>query len=242
MAARNPKKATEPGAPSVPAYIVTYSDMVTLLLTFFVMLLSLAQMQDPELFNRSRDAFNEHINCFGLGVLVGKQLVPDFGEKKTKYFIPDPDEDIPSRTIDSRDETLRRLFKKTAESMEFTPSRVDVRMSDFSPTRIYFSQGQTELDDIGRQYLKQLAMEFPQKEAAKMKLYVLGLAGDETGEKQQWIISSMRAQKVADYLSKLGFQCPVYAWGAGAGGTWVDRDSPVSGQAQILIAFVRGDD
>ena len=36
----------------VPAYIVTYSDMVTLLLTFFVMLMSLAQFQDPELYHK----------------------------------------------------------------------------------------------------------------------------------------------------------------------------------------------
>jgi len=31
--------------------------MVTLLLTFFVMLLSLAEVQDPELFNKGRDSF-----------------------------------------------------------------------------------------------------------------------------------------------------------------------------------------
>ena len=55
----------------VPAYIVTFSDMVTLLLTFFVLLLTLAQVQDPELFNRGRDSFFESIRYCGLGNLLG---------------------------------------------------------------------------------------------------------------------------------------------------------------------------
>jgi chemotaxis protein MotB len=244
MAAGKSKKPPEPGAPSVPAYIVTFSDMVTLLLTFFVMLLSLAQVQDPELFNRSRDAFNEHINCYGLGILMGKQLVPDFGEKRMKYFIPDPpDEDQEARTIDSNDEELRRLFNKVAESMEVTPSRLDVRLSDFSPAMIYFSQGQTELDDTGRGYLDRLAIEFPRSNNLNaMKVYVLGLAPDETDEQQQWIISSARAWQVAGYLAQVGFDCPIYSWGVGSGGAWVEQDSPISRRSHIFIAFVKADE
>ncbi len=61
------------GSPKVPAYIVTFSDMVTLLLTFFVMLLSLASVQDPELFNRGRGAFAQTIKDLGLGILYGKK-------------------------------------------------------------------------------------------------------------------------------------------------------------------------
>ncbi|MDD5011702.1 MAG: flagellar motor protein MotB, partial [Phycisphaerae bacterium] len=48
------KSAPQDNPPSVPAYIVTFSDMVTLLLTFFVLLISLAKMQDPEKFNAGR--------------------------------------------------------------------------------------------------------------------------------------------------------------------------------------------
>ncbi|MFO7839138.1 MAG: flagellar motor protein MotB [Desulfosalsimonadaceae bacterium] len=44
MAARRRKKSNKSSGPSAPAWMVTYSDMVTLLLTFFVLMLSMAEM------------------------------------------------------------------------------------------------------------------------------------------------------------------------------------------------------
>ncbi len=234
------RKSQGASGPNVPAYIVTFSDMVTLLLTFFVLLLSLAQVQDPELFNRSRDAFNEHINTYGIGVLTSKQLAPEFGQRREKHHIPDPDDDAAARTVDSKEETLRRLFRKAAESMEAMPSRVGVRLSDYTPTEIYFSDGQADLDDAARTYLDRLAKDLRQQaDAAKTQVYVLGLAPDEPTGKQQWAVSSLRAQRVADYLEEMGLKCPVYTWGGGPGGDWVSKHGPVTRQSQILIAFVR---
>jgi len=240
MASRKAKTAEASGA-SVPAYIVTFSDMVTLLLTFFVMLLSMAQVQDPELFNKSRDAFNESINCYGLGILMGKQISPEFNEKMMKYFIEEPDSQQTKRTIDSREETLRRLFNQVAKSMNTTPSRINVRLSDYVPTGIYFERGQTDLDTADRQYLDRMALEFPQQADPGLRLYVLGLASEESTEQRQWSVSSTRAQRVAEYLAQIGFECPVYAWGIGPGGLWIDHDSPVSRQSHIFLAFVQND-
>ncbi|MBA2881307.1 chemotaxis protein MotB [Desulfosalsimonas propionicica] len=44
MAVQRKKKNKESNGPSAPAWMVTYSDMVTLLLTFFVLMLSMAEM------------------------------------------------------------------------------------------------------------------------------------------------------------------------------------------------------
>lgn len=235
------KKSTESGGAIVPAYIVTFSDMVTLLLTFFVLLLSLAQVQDPELFNKSRDAFNENINSFGLGMLSGKQMAPDFGQKKVKYHIPNPDDDTAARTVDSKEETLRRLFQKAAESMDAVPSRIGVKLSDYAPTEIYFQKGRAELDEAAETYLERLTVELRQRADAQTQVYVLGLAPDEAAGKAQWVLSSRRAQNVADYLEKLGLKCPVYTWGGGPGGDWISEHGPVTQQSQILIAYVRKD-
>lgn len=57
------KKEKKSGSPGAPAWMVTYSDLVTLLLTFFVLLLSMASL-DPVRFTEAssslRDAFGMH--------------------------------------------------------------------------------------------------------------------------------------------------------------------------------------
>ena len=74
---------------------------------------------------------------------------------------------------------------------------------------------------------------------------MLGLAGEEAAEKEQWILSARRAQSVGDFLQGIlppEANWPIYSWGAGPGGDWVSRNSPISRQSQILIAVLRIND
>lgn len=242
---RKSKKVKEELAPGVPAYIVTFSDMVTLLLTFFVMLLSMAQDQDPEMFNVTRDAFVDHINCYGLGMLSGKKMTPQFGKKKTKHYISDPDSEAPTRTLDSEEEKLRRLFNKVSQSMQTLPSQITCQKMDFSVANVRFESGQTELNQSAKDFLTQFTKNLQLGvQSGETKLYVLGMAGDARPGKDQWILSSLRARKVADYLRGSfydDFQCPIFAWGGGPGGQWVDSDSAAYKGSQILIAILRTD-
>ncbi len=239
-------KKQQQSSPKVPAYIVTFSDMVTLLLTFFVMLLSLTNVQDPEMFHVTRDAFVEHINSIGLGMLMGKKIGPEFGNVKPKYSIIDPDQDFPVRTIDAKEEKVRRMFKNVAQSMKTMRSQIVAQRTDFSVTNISFPPGQALLNEPAEKYLTQFALNLQQDTGPEnIKLYVLGLTDDERTEKAQWILSARRAQVVADFLNDVlpsQFRCPVYSWGAGPGGCWTARDSPVSRQSQILIAVLRVND
>jgi len=84
-------------------------------------------------------------------------------------------------------------------------------------------------------------------------LYVLGLAPDETTEKEQWILSARRAEAVARFMRnnldlaagvQQGFsesllKWSVHSWGAGSGGEWAGPDSFLSERSQILIAILR---
>ena len=243
---RPQKKATEEKGPKVPAYIVTFSDMTTLLLTFFVMLLGLASVIDPELFYKGRGSFMQSMREFGLGMLFNRKRAPDFGSVKIKYFIETPDKRFPGRTIHAKEEEIRRLFKEVQRSMETMPSQIVAKKTIFSVTNVRFPPGEANLNGEAARFLTEFCLDLQHDRSAEaIKLYVLGLARDEAAEKQQWILSAGRAQVVADFLRDTlpsASNWPVYSWGAGPGGDWVGQDSPISKQSQILIAVLRAGD
>lgn len=236
------RRKTEESGPKVPGYIVTFSDMVTLLLTFFVLLLSLAQMQDPELFETGRDAFWESIHYLGLGPLFGRKETPDFNKIKIKHLIKEPDYLSDKRTIDAKEEKIRRTYKKVARSMTTMRSQIVAKKTNFSVTNIRFSPSEATLNKPAKEFLTQFALSLQQNAGSEaIKLYVLGLANDETTEKKRWILSAKRAQAASEFLSDnlSELRWPVYSWGIGSGGYWVEQGSPVSKQSQILIAVLR---
>ena len=239
----------------VPAYIVTFSDMTTLLLTFFVMLLSLASMQDPELFRKGRDSFRFSLDYLGLGTLTGREQKPDLGHLKIKYSIKEPDNLSKDRSINTKEEKIRQLFNELQKSMRAMRLESVAKKNDFTVTNIRFGRDEARLDESAKQFLGGFCSQLQQNYGSRpVKLYVLGLAADQTGEKEQWILSAKRAKAVADYLrgilsSGSGIQTQrgtfenwskwsVYWWGAGPGGDWVRQDSPISKQSQILIAVL----
>ncbi len=236
---RKPTPEVEPC--SVPAYIVTFSDMITLLLTFFVLLISMANTQDAEFYNTARNSCIKSTGA-GRGILPGRKVTPDLGDVKTKYAVPKPNEDSITRTINAREEELRRKYEKLKTLMKTLPSQITASKPDFTVTPVNFLPGQATLDEPAKAFLKQFAENLRQTASPdKVKLYILGLAGGENTEKQQWIVSSLRAEAVANHLKNAGLQCPIYGWGAGAGGQWVGRNSLASERSQILIAILRTD-
>ncbi len=250
---RKAKTSGEQG-PKVPGYIVTFSDMVTLLLTFFVMLLSLADVQDPELFDKGRDSFIESIRYVGLGSLIGRQQKANLGSLKTIHYIPNPDQASNRRTIDAKAEELYRIFDKLKQSMTTMTSRLTAERVNFSVTNIHFSPGSAEIDKPAMTFLTEFCRDLHLGTSGKPgMLYVLGLAPDETTEKEQWILSARRAEAVARFMRnnldlaagvQQGFsesllKWSVHSWGAGSGGEWAGPDSFLSERSQILIAILR---
>ena len=227
---------------SAPAYIVTFSTLVTLLLAFFVVLVSMGTTQDDTLFDQGYKW--EFLESFKKGFGVRQSI--DLGNIGNRYAISDPDKLFEGRTTDAKTERLRRITKKLSRSMNITPSPIAAKKTDFSVTDIHFSPGDAVLNEPAKGFLSEFCMDLQQvPDRGDVKLCILGLAGDEKTEKEQWIVSARRAQAVADFLQDTfpkGSGWPVYAWGAGPGGDWVVQDSPVSGQSQILIAVLRPHD
>lgn len=253
---RPSRHIVEDDKPKVPGYIVTFSDMVTLLLTFFVMLLTLAKVQDPELFNRGRDAFLESIKYIGLGALLGREEMPHLGYLKDKHFVDTPDERPDRRTLDAEKEKLRRLFARIRQTATVVPLEIRAKRTDFSVVNVHFAPGGAALNDSGRKFLTGFCRDLQQDVSAEpVELYVLGLAGDAGDERDQWVLSAKRAQMVADFLREVLHTISgsddvsgassgrsewfIRSWGAGPGGDWVGRNSPISRQSHVLIGVVR---
>ena len=161
-----------------------------------------------------------------------------------KTIIKNPDELFDLRSMDAKEEDIRRIFKEISRSMTTMPSQIVAQKTDFSVTNISFSPGDAILNEPAKRFLTQFALDLQQTAGAdRGKLYVLGLAGNETTEEKRWMLSARRAQAVSDFLSDiLPSKWSVYCWGAGSGGHWVGRDSPISEQSQILIAVLRSND
>ena len=236
------KKTTEDDSAKVPAYIVTFSDMVTLLLTFFVLLLTLAKTRSPDLFNKGRESFVNSMNLWGLGTLWGGRERPAFGKIMIRYFVQNPDENSSERTIDSSENQLHRIFQQIDPSVDSFSSQITSENTNFSATDIHFERNRSELNESAKVFLTDFCSNLRQsKLSEKISLYVVGLAGDVSGEKMQWTLSAQRAQHVANFLkSSFSEQSAweVYSWGAGPGGMWIMQDSPVSEESQILIAVL----
>jgi chemotaxis protein MotB len=252
---KHKKQQIKEEKPKVPAYIVTFSDMTTLLLTFFVMLLTITTVRDNELFYKGRDSFRFSLGTLGLGMLLSREQKPDLGHLKIKYSITNPDKSSKNRSINTKEEKTRKLFSELQKSMKAMPSEIAAKKNDFTVTNIRFAKGDAKLDESAKQFLGGFCSQLQKNYGSRaVKLYVLGLAADQKGEKEQWILSAKRARAVADYMrgilsSGSDFQAQrgtnknwsnwsLYWWGAGPGGDWARQDSQISKQSQILIAVL----
>lgn len=225
----------------VPAYIVTFSDMVTLLLTFFVLLLSMAEDQNTELFRAGQSAFKRALADFGLsGYLFSSHSGPEFDHPKAKYRVDEGQDEPEERSIDSETEMLRRIILDLERMVTISPSQITSTSNVFTVTDIQFEAGGWSLNESAKQFLTKYIGQLQENFAAQpLILYVVGLAENESSQEQQWLVSARRAEEVAGFIkSNLteGSVWPVYSWGAGPGGEWSGPTGLISKQTSIMIA------
>ncbi len=225
---------------SPPAWIVSFADMITLLLSFFIMLQALAKTRDEALFLYSRDYFNRAIA--GLGIpdwLFGKQDKPEFDYFKRKHAATEAPYKYPRRrVIDPEDERIRRAFDDVRRRMETRSGDMAARLVNKWITPIRFAPSSADLSRSSRSYLSNFAVNLDQNLRFKTAtVYIVGLAQDGNTDKSRWLLSAHRAHAVQLFLEQarasLGKerQWRFLSWGAGQGGKWRQRlgriESPI---------------
>lgn len=231
--------------PGAPEWIVTFSDMITLLLTFFVLLQSMAKVRvDQHKFESGRialkNAFAE-IGDSGAGAVAYDGM--EFEYAKPQYDIEEGQDEPENRSIDARTEMLRRVMMDIEQMMKISPSHImGAQKNPFLPS-IFFPDNGWELTSQAKRNLKKLAEEFKINFSHQNPtMYVLALAAD-VPEPQSWAVSVRRSEAVADFLrQELGdnLSWPIYCWGAGPGGDWIGQDGLVTSENQVLVMVLTG--
>ncbi len=230
----------------VPAWVVSYTDMITLLLAFFVLMMAFASRQDPELFFVGQGSFRRAIAGWGLpNWLLGREFKSDFQHRKVKYSMEeDPEQTNRREPIDAEREEIRRMFSQLQQAIEnMVADRQDVPVS-LQATDIRFEPGSVALDAKAQAGVAKLAEELRRNLGnRKIQLYVVGLAADESDRQNQWVHSALRAEAVAKRLRKLlagrirRDDWEVLSWGDGPGGQWC-RDNGIDPQTSSIVVSI----
>jgi len=235
-------KRTEEIFVGAPAYIVTFSDMITLLLTFFVLLLAMADERNESLYKDGQSAFKRAVAGFGMsGILFSKSDGSQFEHPLVKYRVRKGNDATEDRSIDSETEMVRRVILDLEYLMKISPSQITASSKTFTALDIHFGPGSWKLDESAKQFLNKYSRQIQESFVNQpLAFYVVGMAGSEKPGKQQWTVSGNRAQAVADHLKNELSQSdwPVYSWGVGPGGDWTGASGLISKNSQIMIVML----
>jgi flagellar motor protein MotB len=216
-----------------PAWIISFSDMVTLLLAFFVLLQAFASVRDPELFFVGQDSFRRAIA--GLGVpnwLLGKEDRPTREHRKIEHSTEPAAQPIPkNRVLDAEDEKIRQAFEAVKNMAQTEASDTTELEVETLATPVRFADASEALDESGRQYLMRTGRTIREGlRGGTAKIYVLALAPEAGSKNAKWALSAARAQVACEVIREAVLGHAAYddvsgswefhAWGAGGGGIW----------------------
>ena len=194
------EKTPEEPKQGPPAYMVSFADMMTLILTFFILLVSMAKEQDYGLLAKGLGSFVVAIESHGLdGILDGADKEMVFEHMRRRFNLP-PESDPERREEHMDASNLELLRAKALEALEPHGAVTQPMVAVFEP-------GSEVLTDDAKKYLDRIAATL--KPTYGQLLVLEGHADPETDDARgdSRFLAYQRAQAVRDYLiEKHGIQ------------------------------------
>jgi chemotaxis protein MotB len=143
------KEHAHDGPPGVPPWLMSFGDMMTLFLCFFIMLVTMAQRQDAGLIARGLGPFVTALEYHGLeGALDGEQRLAAINRFRERFGLPPEVDALKEKTTELKD--LNQL-----ESMLGSALKPHDEIQQ--PAVAIFDPGSTQLSASARKYLDRLA-------------------------------------------------------------------------------------
>ena len=174
-----------------PSYMVSFGDMMTLILCFFILLVSMAKERNYGMLAKGIGSFVVQLKSHGLtGVLSGAEKQEIFDQVRRRFNLP-PEPD-PERQAEHKESSSKELLR--ASAVEFLQPHREVG----TPRVATFVDGSSTLSQATKDYLDQLA---PTLRPRRGQLLVLeGHALDRSGQFAPHHLAQSRAFAVRDYL------------------------------------------
>lgn len=201
MARKRKQKSPEAGGGS-PGWMTTFSDLMTLLLTFFILLFSMSSVSDSK-FNQASASMT--LAFTGQDGLLPKEktVVPDNnGEKGDIEGVETTGEEIPPELVEMYEKMEQLLHEQemdTTIGIEVDSEGIYLDIKD----SILFSSGSAEVRGSGKDTLNNLAELINQVDN---EVIIEGYTDDVPMSNEQyesnWELSTSRAVSVLRYLSE----------------------------------------
>lgn len=133
-----------------PAYMVSFGDMMTLILTFFILLVSMSEEQKVGLVAKGIGSFKMVLQTYGLnGILSESEKAAIFREIRVRFNLP-PEEEPERREVHADASDLELIRSKALEALQPHDEIAQPSVATFDP-------GSDELPPDSAAYLDRLA-------------------------------------------------------------------------------------
>lgn len=187
------RKFVEERKPGPPAYMVSFGDMMTLILTFFILLVSMATERRPGLLAEGLGSFVVALESHGMpGIMSGEEKQEIFDNYRRRFLLP----------VEQDEE--RRIQHSSASTQELIRSKVLEALTPHGeigqPSVAIFGPDSAQLDGPSRRYLDRLVDTLRPRAGQLLILEGHALdAGPAHSGDDTWLAYT-RAEAVRDYL------------------------------------------
>ena len=182
---RRKKKEAAKAEPGAPLWMVTYSDMVTLLLCFFVMQLVYANFEDP---GKVEAALESIKSAFGTGSVHQTKPTKETPQKSTDMSESAKEQN--EQLVEALQSVLAEMISQNLVRMTQTKTEIRIQLDEM----VLFRPGSAVLNPVSLGLLNDIATavhEYP------ILMIVEGHAdSDGTSEETNWVMSATRAVAV----------------------------------------------